>query len=218
MICWEDTVSRVQWAKQLKEKMKRCEGKRGGGSMMRKQVGRRNSNGEMDRERWLCVILWTPFIYTWNKRPGLASKRLSWWGLKWNWHFQFVPWHVCLGLFTHSSASPTLTILLSTPSLFLSLTLIIPSFYPFTNLRPYHSRSDFLFPFSPPERPHSNKEIWRRFLYRIYQICQEKHMWALGYKYAFCTRDSFQETDASKCISDWLRSLCRKWNKINTNT
>lgn len=36
----------------------------------------------------------------------LACKRLSWWGLKWNWHFQFVPWHVRLGPFTHSSVSP----------------------------------------------------------------------------------------------------------------
>lgn len=30
---------------------------------------RRNRECEMDREGWLCVILRTPFIYTWNKRP-----------------------------------------------------------------------------------------------------------------------------------------------------
>lgn len=30
---------------------------------------RRNRKCEMDREGWLCVILRTPFIYTWNKRP-----------------------------------------------------------------------------------------------------------------------------------------------------
>ena len=100
--------------------------------MIQQQGWRRNSEGEMDRERWLCVILWTPFIYTWNKRLELGYKRLSWWRLKWNWHFQFVPWHVCHGLFTHSSASPSLAILLSTHffsnlSLSHSLSLFLPS-------------------------------------------------------------------------------------------
>lgn len=61
---------------------------------------------KIDRERLLCVILWTPFIYTWNKRLRLSHKRLSWWAPKWNWHFQFVPWHVwLLLLFSHSSFS-----------------------------------------------------------------------------------------------------------------
>lgn len=104
-------------------------GKRGRGEkrMIQQQGWGRNSKGEMDGERWLCVILWTPFIYTWNKRPCPACKRLNRWGLKWNWHFQFVPWHVCLGLFTHSSASPSLAILRSTHSFpFLS-----PSHYSF---------------------------------------------------------------------------------------
>lgn len=94
--------------------------------MVRQHGWRRNGEGETDRERWLCVILRTTFIYTWNKRPALACKRLSWWRLKWNWHFQFVPWHVCLGLFTHSSASPTVAILLFHPLLFL---LFSPSLY-----------------------------------------------------------------------------------------
>lgn len=168
----------------------------------------------MDRERWLCVILWTPFIYTWNKRPGLACKRLSWWGLKWNWHFQFVPWHVCLGLFTHSSTSPSLTILLSTPS-FSSLSR---SHYPFP--LPLHKPPPpsilvglSLSYLHPLECPQSNKEIWTRFLYRIYQTCPGKHMCTLCYKYAFCTRDSFPEKDASECIKDWSHSLYRK--KIN---
>lgn len=42
----------------------------------------RGEEGVGDRERRLCVILWTPFIYTWNKGPRLAGKRLCWWGLK----------------------------------------------------------------------------------------------------------------------------------------
>lgn len=160
-------------------------------------------------ERWLCVILWTPFIYTWNKRLWLACKRLSWWGLKWNWHFQFVPWHVCLGLFTHSSASPTLAILLSTRS--------FSSFSHYSFPLPLHKPPPpsisvgLSLPYlHPPERPQSNKEIWSRFLYRIHQTCPEKHMCTLYYKYAFCTRDSFQETNASECIKDWSHSLYRK--------
>lgn len=145
--------------------------------MIRQQGWRRNSEGEMDRERWLCVILRTPFIYTWNKRPALACKRLSWWRLKWNWHFQFVPWHVCLGLFTHSSASPILAILLSTPS-FSSLSLShysipLPLYKP---PPPSISVGLSLACLHPPERPQSNKEIWSRFLYLIYQTRPEKHM------------------------------------------
>ncbi len=200
--------------KMVKRRMRKWVGKRGGERMIQQRGWRRNSEGEMDRERWLCVILWTPFIYTWNKRLGLACKRLSWWGLKWNWHFQFVPWHVCLGLFTHSSASPSLAILLSTPSfssLSLSPLLIIPSLYLFTNLLPHQSQSDFLSPTSIPQNAHSQtEEIWSRFLYRIYQTCPQKHMCTLYYKYAFCTQDSFQETDASECIKDWSHSLYRK--------
>ena len=181
------------------------------------------ARGEMDRERWLCVILWTPFIYTWNKRPGLACKRLSWWGLKWNWHFQFVPWHVCLGLFTHSSASPTHAILLSTPS-FSSLSLSLstsPYSFPLPLYKPPPPSISLRLTLPclhPPEHPQSNKEIWSRSLYRIHQTCPEKHMCILHYKYAFCTQDSFQETDASERIKDWLHSLYGKQKMINTNT
>jgi len=156
----------------------------GGGERIALQRGwRRNREGEMDRERWWCVILWTPFIYTWNKRPGLACKCLSWWGLKWNWHFQFVPWHVCLGLFTHSSASPSRAILLSdsfpTPPFPISPS---PSHYSFllpVCKPPPPSISVRLSPpyLHPPERPQSNKEIWSRFLYCIFHTCPEKqHM------------------------------------------
>lgn len=164
--------------------------------MIQQQGWRRNSKGEMDRERWLCVILWTLFIYTWNKRLGLGYKRLSWWGLKWNWHFQFVPWHVCLGLFTHSYASPP-AILLSTPS-FSSLSLFLsPSHYsfplPLYKPPPLSISVQLPLPYlHPTERPQSNKEIWSRFLYRIHQTCPGKHMCTLYYKYSFCTRDSFQ--------------------------
>lgn len=163
---WVCGVRRVQRAKQWKHGGKNNEKvgreKRWRERMIRQQGWRKNSEGEMDRERWLCVILRTPFIYTWNKRPVLACKRLSGWGLKWNWHFQFVRWHVCLGLFTHSSASPTLAILL-----FLSFS---PSHYSFPlplykPPPPSISVGLSLACLHPPERPQSNKEIWSRFLY-----------------------------------------------------
>lgn len=144
--------------KMVKRRMRKWAWKRGGERMMQQQGWRRNREGEMDREGWLCVILWTPFIYTWNKRPGLACKPLSWWGLKWNWHFQFVPWHVCLGLFTHSSASPSLTNLVFHPT---PLPLIIPSLYLFTNLLPHQSQSDFLSTTSIPQNAHSQtRKYW----------------------------------------------------------
>lgn len=166
------------------------------GGELQQQGWRRNSEEEMDRERWMCVILWTPFIYTWNKRPGLGYKRLSWWGLKWNWHFQFVPWHVCLGLFTHSSAS--LAILLPTPSFLLSLalSLFLPSASLQTSSHINLSLTFFLPYLHPLERPQSNKEIWSGFLYRVSQTCPGKHMCTLYYKYAFSTGGSFQERRA----------------------
>lgn len=214
-------VQRVECREQTNEKMRKRRmrkwtGRRGGGRGWYGSEGEgEKARGEMDRERWLCVILWTPFIYTWNRRPGLACKRLSWWGLKWNWHFQFVPWHVCLGLFTHSSASPTHAILLFTPS-FSSFSLpLSPSHYsfplPLYKPPPPSISVRLTLPcLLPPEHPQSNKEIWSRSLYRIYQTCPEKHMCTLHYKYAFCTRDSFQETDASERIKDWLHSLYGK--------
>lgn len=106
------------------------------------------------------------------------------------------------------------------PILFLSLS---PSHYsfPLPLYKPPPPSISFRLSLSylhPPERPQSNKEIWSRFLYRIYQTCPEKHMCTLYYKYAFCTQDSFQETDASECIKDWSHSLYRKQKMINKNT
>lgn len=168
-ICDQKLRSGVKTTKRWwKGRMTKRVGRGGIEQVMQQKGWKGNSEGKMDRERWLCVILWTPFIYTWNKRPGLGCKRVSWWGLKWNWHFQFVLWHVCLGLFTHSSASPSLAILLSNPPFSLSLSLSL--FLPYTSLQtssPINLSLTFShLPQSPPKGPQSNKEIWTRFLIR----------------------------------------------------
>lgn len=177
--------------KMVKRRIRKWVRKRGGERMIQQQGWGRNSKGEMDRERWLCVILWTPFIYTWNKRPGLARKCLSWWGLKWNWHFQFVPWHVCLGLFTHSSASPALAILLSTPHP--PLPLIIPSLYLLTNLLHHQSQLDFLSLTFIPQNAQSQTRKYGADSFIAYCKHVQRNTCALYCKYAMFPRDRCQQ-------------------------
>lgn len=197
---------------------------RGGIEQVMQQKGwKGNSEGKMDRERWLCVILWTPFIYTWNKRPGLGCKRVSWWGLKWNWHFQFVLWHVCLGLFTHSSASPSLAILLSNPPFSLSLSLSL--FLPYTSLQtssPINLSLTFShLPQSPPKRSTVKQGNMNQIPYQIYQTFPEKHMCTLYYKYMSGTWDSFQRRmPANSSKTDHMVCTGSKiwWIKTHANT
>lgn len=134
----------------------------------------------------------------------LAGKRLSWWGLKWNWHFQFVPWHVRLGLFTHSSTSPhSCNPPIRPPHRSLPLSLFLPS----TSLQ---TSSPINLGWTFSWNAHSQARKYGADSFISYTKHVHRNMRALYYKYAFSTWDSFQATDASECIKEWQRSLYRK--------
>ena len=59
---------------------------------------KKQSKGEEDRrDRQLWISVWRVLIYTWNKWQDFGAWEALV-GSKWNWHFQFALWHICLGL------------------------------------------------------------------------------------------------------------------------
>lgn len=101
---------------------------------------------------------------------------------------------------------PTRAILLSAPPIFLSL-----SHYSFP--LPLYKPPPINLSWTSSWNAHSQARKHGAHSF----ISHPKHIHtntrALYYKYAFCTWDGFQATDASECIKDRQRSFCRKQKK-----
>lgn len=112
---------------------------------------------------------------------------------------------------------PTPAILLSAPLFFFPPYLSPPLslFLPSTSLQ---TSSPINLSWTFSRNAHSQARKYGADSFISYTKHIHGNMRALYYKYAFCTWDSFQETDASECIKDLTAKLVREIKKMRKKT